>query len=84
MTVCKNTAAGGCKCVEHDLGLAAFAPDPAAYLAALEPVRRRNQLRVIAPPEPTNPGASGLTIDRARRRRDVRQPWQPRPSRYAA
>lgn len=48
MTACPNSAATGCRCVEHAPGLLAYAPSPAAYEAALERVRPV-RLRIVTP-----------------------------------
>lgn len=71
---CPN--AGHCACPEHAPGLLTYAPDPTAFLIALnrtvqEPPKR---LQAIPFPEQDNVYSYG----------DKPQPWHPRPARLAA
>lgn len=91
---CPNSAATGCRCPEHHLGLMAYAPDPQAYAEQLEraqPVR----LRVVTMGRDERVACTGTmtcscedcVMDRASRNRGGladHQPWTPRPSRRAA
>jgi hypothetical protein len=47
LTGCPNSTESGCRCPDHAPGLAAFAADPVAYEAALEPLRRPVRLHVV-------------------------------------
>lgn len=54
MSSCPNSAETGCRCVEHDLGLARYARDPEAYERMLAKARGTAKLRVVTPePAPT-------------------------------
>jgi hypothetical protein len=48
MSSCPGSTEAGCKCWEHDPGLAAYAPDPAAYERMLAK-GRKTTLRVVTP-----------------------------------
>lgn len=87
---CKNSAAGGCRCPEHNPGLAAHAADPVAYEAFLERVRQagRTKLRVVTMPnEIIGIQCDGSMVcpceacarDRGNiKPRAIRQPWDAR------
>ena len=47
MPGCPHTTADGCRCPEHAPGLAAYARNPAAYEAALVPLRGPVRLSVV-------------------------------------
>lgn len=83
---CPGSYKDGCRCVDHAMGLAEYARDPDAYLAALEravPVR----LHVVTPGPEIEDQCDGSMLctctacvkERVGRKpRPVRQPWQPR------
>jgi hypothetical protein len=88
---CPNSTESGCRCPDHAPGLAAYAPDPVAYEAALEPLRPV-RLHVVTTGVPVEePSCNGSMTcsckrcvgDRASRTAHggVRQPWEPRPAR---
>ena len=59
MSACPNSTASGCKCPEHALGLAAHAPDQAAYLAALRRIAKPARRRLAAVPTPADQRPAG-------------------------
>ncbi len=62
MSDCPGSTEAGCRCVDHDPGLMAYATDPVAYERVLAAARRR-ALRVVTP-ELTSP-ASAAAFDGA-------------------
>lgn len=50
MTECPGSTEAGCRCWEHDPGLAAYAADPVVYERALVQARgKRVKLRIVTP-----------------------------------
>ncbi len=59
-SACPNTYAAGCRCPEHDPGLMRYAPDLAAYAAALDRCRPTpTRLRVVTLGPPSAPEHDG-------------------------
>lgn len=91
---CPNTTAHGCRCPQHEPGLAAYATDQAAYEAMLAPLRQPVTLRIVTPGPLNEPTCDGTMTcpcrecvkDRVNREptRASEQPWVPRPARRAA
>lgn len=99
MSGCPNSTESGCRCPEHDPGLAVHAADAAAYERALEPLRGPVRLSVVTlgpnAEQPCTgtmtcgcPACAKATAHLARRggigSGPARQPWDPRPSRIRA
>ena len=91
---CKNSFESGCRCWQHDMGLAAYVPEERreAYLKALTGFVKRTEPRRLqaVPDAPQEPDCTGSMVcackrckaDKVRRlnagSQDRRQPWEPR------
>jgi hypothetical protein len=98
LTECPGSTEAGCRCVEHDPGLAAYSRDPVAYEQMLAKARAKTTLRVVTMgPQDKKPCDGSMTCDcekcvgdrvaRVKGKRkavNARQPWQPRRARQAA